>query len=166
MGGIWRGLTDLQQAGLISRLPRLAGVQAAGCAPLTRALAEGWTPLEALSRPWPNPKTIAGGIADDILFDAHTVLPALRQTNGMAISVPDPEIRDAACLLAREEGLLAEPTAAVLFAALPYLPRTDTTRVCCVLTGHGLKDLPFFAHLTHPPETIPPRFAALEKALS
>lgn len=166
MGGIWRGLKDLEQAGLIDRLPRLAGVQAAGCAPLARALAEGWTPLEALTRPWPNPNTIAGGIADDILFDAHTVLPALRQTNGLAISASDHEIRDAACLLAREEGLLAEPTAAVVFAALPHLPRTDTTRVCCLLTGHGLKDLPFFAHLSQTPETIPPSFTSLEKALS
>lgn len=153
LGGIWRGLTDLRQAGLIDRLPRLAGVQAAGCAPLERAMAENWTPLEALSRPWPNPQTIAGGIADDILFDAHTVLPALRETDGMAVTVTDEAIRKAALTLARQEGLLAEPTAAVVFAALPRLPDPHRTRVCCLLTGHGLKDLPFFSAAVSPPMT-------------
>ena len=162
LGGLWRGLMDLKQAGLISQFPRLAGVQAAGCAPLARAQAENWTPLEALSRPWPNPQTIAGGIADDILFDAHTVLPGLRATDGMAITVSDEAIREAAFALAREEGLLAEPTAAVVFAALRDLPRSAGTRVCCLLTGHGLKDLPFYTSAAEPPVTIPPDFAALE----
>ncbi len=166
LGGIWRGLLDLRRAGKIDRLPRLAGIQAAGCAPLVRALREGWTPLEALSRPWPHPETIAGGIADDILFDAHTVLPALRDTDGIALDVTDQAIREATLALAREEGLMAEPTAAAAFAALSRLAAMfPGSRVCCLLTGHGLKDLPFFAEHAAAPICIPPEFDALEGAL-
>jgi len=164
LGGIWRGFLDLQRLGLIERLPRLAGVQAAGCAPLKTAIDAGIPYLETLKHPWPNPKTIAGGIADDILFDGHTALPAIRTTRGAAIAVEDSEIAAAQRMLAETEGLLCEPTAAVVIAALRHLPDAGAhARVCCVVTGAGLKDL---AALT-PPEvkTIEPSLAALEKAL-
>ena len=164
LGGIWRGFLDLQRLGLIERLPRLAGVQAAGCAPLKTAIDGGIPYLETLKHPWPNPKTIAGGIADDILFDGHTALPAIRTTRGAAIAVEDSEIAAAQRMLAETEGLLCEPTAAVVIAALRHLPDADAqARVCCVVTGTGLKDLAALA----PPEvrTIEPSLAALEKVL-
>ena len=92
LGGLWRGFLDLKRAGLIERVPRLAGIQASGCAPLAKAMRENATYLDTLRAPWPNPHTIAGGIADDILFDGHTALPALRTTDGAAIAVEDSEI--------------------------------------------------------------------------
>ena len=160
LGGIWRGLLDLKRLGLIERLPRLAGVQAAGCAPLKTAMDTGMPYLETLKHRWRNPKTIAGGIADDILFDGHTVLPALRTTNGVAIAVGDAEIIAAQRRLAETEGLLCEPTAAVTIAALKHLPDADAEkRVCCVVTGNGMKDL---SALTTPPVTnIEPDLNAL-----
>ena len=36
LGGIWRGFLDLQRLGLVETLPRLCGVQASGCALLSR----------------------------------------------------------------------------------------------------------------------------------
>ncbi len=161
LGGIWRGLLDLKRLGMIDSMPRLAGVQAAGCAPLKEAIEAGTPYLETLKHPWPNPKTIAGGIADDILFDGHTVLPAIRSTNGAAIAVDDAEILAAQRALAETEGLLCEPTAAVVIAALRHLPRN--ARACCIVTGNGLKDL---SVLTSPPViTIQPSLTALESAL-
>jgi len=164
LGGIWRGFLDLQRLGLIERPPRLAGVQAAGCAPLKKAIDTGMSYLETLRHPWPDPKTIAGGIADDILFDGHTALPAIRTTGGVAIAVDDSEILNAQRTLAETEGLLCEPTAAVAIAALRHLPDVGAdTSVCCVVTGSGMKDLAALA----PPEvkTIEPSVEALEKAL-
>lgn len=151
LGGIWRGLLDLQRLGLITRLPRLAGVQASGCAPLTQAMAEGWSFLESLEHPWLNPDTIAGGIADDILFDGHTVLPALRTTRGAAIDVDDGAIEEGLYTLARTEGILCELTCAVVIAALGKLPDSAGARVCCLITGSGIKELPWLA--AHAPET-------------
>ncbi|MBI5092805.1 MAG: pyridoxal-phosphate dependent enzyme [Candidatus Hydrogenedentes bacterium] len=166
LGGIWRGLLDLQRLGLIERLPRLAGIQASGCAPLKKAIDEGTPYLETLNEPWPNPKTIAGGIADDILFDGHTVLPALRTTNGAAIAVDDPEIIRGELALASSEGILCEPTCAVVIAALEHLPlKNSGARVCCIITGSGIKDLPALQGHVAPPKRIGASLSALESAL-
>jgi threonine synthase len=141
LGALWRGFLDLRRLGLIQHIPRLAGVQAAGCAPLVEAIRDHTSFLDTLRRPWPDPHTVAGGIADDILFDGHTVLPAIRETHGVAVAVTDEQILDAELLLARHEGLLAEPSSAVVVAALASLPDRAGARVCCVITGSGIKDL-------------------------
>jgi len=142
LGGVWRGLLDMQALGLLVRLPRLAGVQASGCAPLKKAIANNTSFLDTLKDPWPYPKTVAGGIADDILFDGHTALPAIRTTNGAAIAVDDSEIIAAEIALAQSEGILCDPCSACTIAALPHLPDINSNiRVCCIITGTGMKDL-------------------------
>jgi len=166
LGGIWRGFLDLQRLGLIERIPRLAGVQASGCAPLKKAIDEGTAYLDTLREPWPNPKTIAGGIADDILFDGHTVLPAIRRTDGVAIAVDDDAIIEGQRALAVNEGLLCEPTSAVVVAALADLAREARgARVCCIVTGNGAKDLAAVQAHVPPPAVIEPTLDALKAAV-
>lgn len=166
LGGIWRGFLDLQRLGLIDRLPRLAGVQAAGCAPLKTAIEKGAKFLDTLKDPWPNPKTIAGGIADDILFDGHTVLPAIRATEGTVIAVEDDAIVQGQLTLASREGLWCEPTCAVVIAALDWLPvQSKSTTVCCVLTGSGVKDPEMVRARLKPPLRIEPSLDALDKVM-
>ncbi len=153
LGAVWRGFQDLVRLGLIDRCPRLAGVQPSGCAPLAQAIDKGWGFRESIAHPWPAPKTIAGGLADDILFDGHTALPAIRETGGMAITVSDEEIIEGLMLLARTEGILCEPSSAVAVAALAKLP-PEAGRVCCVITGSGIKDLEALAGpMTEPHRT-------------
>jgi threonine synthase len=167
LGGIWRGFLDLQRLGLIEKPPRLAGVQAAGCAPLKQAIESGSSFLDTLKHPWPNPKTIAGGIADDILFDGHTVLPAIRTTGGAAIAVDDDATLDALRRMAALEGLLCEPTSAVAVAALSRLPDAGAkTRVCCVITGSGAKDFSAVQAQAPPPLRIGPSLDELDRALA
>lgn len=162
LGGVWRGFLDLQRWGLIGRMPRLAGIQASGCAPLKKAIDHGTPFLETLREPWPNPKTVAGGIADDILFDGHTVLPAIRATDGMAIAVDDDVILAGQRELAITEGLLCEPTSAVVVAALrPLLAVHPRARIACVLTGSGMKDLAALAACMPSFPAIPPNLDAL-----
>lgn len=166
LGGIWRGFLDLQRMGVIEAIPRLTGVQAAGCAPLTQAIDEGTPFLETLRNPWPNPQTIAGGIADDILFDGHTVLPAIRTTGGRALSVTDEALVAGIARLAKTEGLLCELTTGVVVPALEILAADQPdTRVCVVLTGNGLKDLNYFARHTPEAPGIPPDMEALSAVL-
>lgn len=166
LGGVWRGFRDLQRLGLVDRIPRMAGVQAAGCAPLKQALEEGFSFQESLRHPWPDPKTMAGGIADDILFDGHAVLPALRTTDGAAVTVEEEEIEAAALALARDEGVLCEPTAAVAVAALKKLPGAGPeTRVCCLVTGNGLKDIAFFQGRTPGPVPVKATLESVREAL-
>lgn len=166
LGGVWRGFLDLQRLGLIEAPPRLAGIQAAGCAPLVRALERGLSFLDTLREPWPNPHTIAGGIADDILFDGHTALPALRMTDGMALAVEDGAIEEGRRLLAREVGLLCELTSAVVIAALPRLAeKASGARVCAVLTGSGVKEIGTLRDQTFAPPLVAPDIDAVRAVL-
>ncbi len=166
LGGIWRGFRDLERLGLLPHMPRMAAVQASGCAPLKRAVDENKTFLETLDEPWPDPKTVAGGIADDILFDGHTALPAVRETNGCVIAVDDDEILEAQHELAQTEGLFCEPTSAVVVAALKHLDETARgSSVCCVLTGHGVKDLASVCDRVPPPARIGLSLTELEQAV-
>ncbi|HUW62362.1 MAG TPA: threonine synthase [Candidatus Bathyarchaeia archaeon] len=167
LGGIWRGFLDLERLGLIEKPPRLAGVQATGCAPLKQAIESGASFLETLKHPWPNPKTIAGGIADDILFDGHTVLPAIRATGGAAIAVDDDATLEGLRQMAALEGLLCEPTSAVAMAALSRLPGAGAkTRVCCVITGSGAKDFSAAQAYAPVPLRIGPSLEELDRALA
>jgi len=166
LGGIWRGFLDLERLGLIDRVPRLAGVQASGCAPLKKAVDEGTAYLDTLRDPWPNPQTIAGGIADDILFDGHTVLPAIRRTDGRAIAVDDDATLEGQRALAAREGLLCEPTSAVVIAALAALAdEARGARVCCIVTGSGAKDLAAVQDRVRAPVVIEPSLGALARAV-
>ena len=166
LGGIWRGLLDLKALGLLTQIPRLAGAQATGCAPLVEAMDNDWLFSEHLEHPWANPDTIAGAIADDILFDGHTVLPALRQTWGTAIAVTDEAMIEAQGLLARTEGLLCEIATASAIAALNRLPLVDNrTTVCCIVSGSGLKDLGRLAELAAAVPKISATLEALQQVL-
>ena len=143
LGAVWRGFLDLQRLGLIDRPPRLIGVQPSGCAPFVRAIDQIQTFQEMLATPWPNPQTVAGGLADDILYDGHTALPAIRHTNGRAIAVTDAAILAAQTRLAEREGLLVEPSSAVVIAALEHAASDlRGARICALLTGAGFNDLP------------------------
>ena len=145
LGGLYRGFSDLAALGLIERSPGLVGVQAEGCAPLFRAISEGLDADRIMAEPWENPKTVAGGIADDILFDAHRALPAVRESGGEAIAVSDTEIMDAVSLLASREGIFAEPSGAVSLAGFMRLiaegDKEKYNDACCLITGSGLKDM-------------------------
>ncbi len=68
----------------------------------------------------------------------------MRDTQGVALTVTDGDIRKAIRRLAELEGLFAEPSGAVPLAALTILRTRGVirarSRVVCLITGHGLKD--------------------------
>jgi threonine synthase len=145
LGSLWRGFRELRELGLIERLPRLAGVQAQGCSPFVEAIERGLSWKEALSLRWPEVRTICGAIADDSIFDAHLAIPAVVESRGAAVAVSDPEALEAEMLLASAEGLFVEPSSATAMAGLRKLVERGVierrSRVCCLLTGTGFKDL-------------------------
>ncbi len=155
LGGVWQGFKDALQLRPGLRLPRMAAVQPSGCAPFVRAVEQGWHAAQALANPWQEVDTIAGGLADDIPFDAHVALPAVRESGGVAVAVSDDEIRQAQHLLARDEGLFIEPSGAVSAAGLLKLIKEGRIRsgetACCLLTGSGLKDPASVGDVPQPP---------------
>ncbi len=139
IAGAWKGLKDLYAAGFIDRLPRLISVQAEGCCPLNRAIAEDapWYPMEE--------NTLADSIAVGVPRNADKALLAIRESNGVVVNVSDEEILAAMRLLGRTCGVFGEPagvtgTAGVKKALEKGLISPDST-VVSIVTGNGLKDV-------------------------
>jgi threonine synthase len=137
--GVYKGFHELRQMGLINRIPALAPIQAEGCAPMVESWKKGLEKAEPVLSPNTRIETLATG-------DPGRTYTMLRQqvneTHGVFESVPDEEAFRAMHVLAKLEGISAEPAAGVAFAGLFKLVRagiikqTDTVVVNC--TGHTL----------------------------
>ena len=136
---IARGLRELRQIGLVEgELPKIHAAQAAGCAPVVRALESGAEHPDVVK-----PDTIAKSIAIGNPADGYQVLQTVRATGGSGTAVSDPEIVDAIRLLAETEGIFTEPAGGTTLAGTIDLIRrgligADESVVVCV-TGNGYK---------------------------
>ena len=164
IGGLGKGLRDLQALGLIDRLPRLMGVQAEGSAVLARAWARGSGEIEPVV-----PETLADSISVGIPRDRVKALRAVRETGGGFVTVSDEEILEAMRLLARQAGVFAEPAGATPLAGLCRSLREGAIdpaeRIIIVVTGNGLKDVASAVRAAGHPHLIEPTPAALETAV-
>ena len=128
----WMGYKEYHAAGKCRRLPKMFGFQAEGAAPIVRGM-----PIE-------NPETVASAIRIGNPASWSLALNARDESGGEIRAVSDPAILDAYRMLARMEGIFAEPaSAAALAGAIQmHADRMLERGVRCVLTltGHGLKD--------------------------
>jgi threonine synthase len=116
--GIWKAFDELEKLGWISgKKPRLVSVQSSGCAPVVRAMGEGWEACEV----WENAHTIAAGLEVPKAYGDYLILQALRSSRGTAVSVPDSEILKSMKQLAKREGVWVCPEGAATRASLPQL---------------------------------------------
>ncbi len=126
----WKGYKEYKQAGLCSKLPKMMGVQAEGAAPIV------------LGHKVDNPETIATAIRIGNPASWQLATNALNESQGKIDMVTDDEILEAYRLLARNEGIFAEPASCATLAGL--IKQKDLikekTSVVCILTGNGLKD--------------------------
>ena len=137
--GVYKGFRELQQLGLIDRIPALAPIQADGCAPMV----ESWKKGLEIAEPVLSPKTRIETLATGDPGRTYVMLRRqVNETHGVFESVSDEDAFRAMHVLAKMEGISAEPAAAVAFAGLFKLVRagiikpTDTVVVNC--TGHTL----------------------------
>jgi len=117
---------------------RLVGVQVDGCSPIVdRARRTHRTKT-------PPARTFARDIAISSPAMADEAIAAIRETSGCATAVSEREILDAVKILAKNEGIFAEPASASTIAGLrSLLESKEISRaesVVCVVTGIGLKD--------------------------
>jgi len=140
--GLWKGLQDLKQLGIIDSYPKLVPVQPEGNKPLIRAIRENKRFEEIEPEKWPH--SIASGLLDPYPWDGDAALEAVRRTNGTGIAVSDDEITEAVKLLARKEGIFAEPSGAVGVAAAAKMKEEGiidaSDDVVILVTGSGLKE--------------------------
>jgi threonine synthase len=133
-----KALLEARQWGLISRLPRLVAVQAAGAAPFARSFEEGFAQKHRVKA-----ETVATAIkiGDPASYDR--AVRAIMETNGVVLAVDDAELLEAKAII-DASGVGCEPASAVGLAGLRQLVRKGVVNpsdsVVAVLTGHILKD--------------------------
>ncbi len=137
--GVYKGFRELKELGLIDRIPALVPIQVDGCAPMVLSWKKGLEKAEPVLSPKTRIETLATGDPGR----TYTMLRSqVNETGGVFESVSDEESFRAMHVLAKLEGISAEPASGTAFAGLFKLVRagiikpTDTVVVNC--TGHTL----------------------------
>ncbi len=152
-----KALLELRELGLISRLPRISVIQAAGANPLVRSLREtGGTRLQPVQA-----ETLASAIRIGNPASWRKAVQVLTATEGACEEVSETEIAEAKAMIGAD-GIGCEPASAATLAGVVKLrargwikPRE---RVVLILTGHSLKDPEYtlgFHRGELPPGTTP-----------
>ena len=161
--GAYKGFKEFYDLGWINEIPRIVCVQAEGCAPMVDAFKNNREEVV----PVKDPKTVASAIAVGNPAGWPLLRKAVLETNGIVDSVSDDEILEAEKLLAKLEGIFAEPAAAAPIALLKNLRENGEidkdTRVVCMISGHGLKALKTVTELVGEIPQIPPVFEEFKK---
>ncbi|MFN8059418.1 MAG: threonine synthase [Vicinamibacterales bacterium] len=143
MVGMWKAFEELEILGWMpqARRPRMVTVQAAGCAPIVRAMTDG-TPKAEM---WANAHTIADGLRVPKAIGDFLVLRAIRESGGTAIAVDDASMVKGMLDIGRLEGVSAAPEGGAALEAIRVLQsrgdiQPDDT-VVLFNTGGALKYL-------------------------
>jgi threonine synthase len=122
-------------------------------------------PPDGIER-FPNAHTIAHSIEDDYPPDGDQALIAIRESEGLALSVEDETMLSAQALMAKKEGLFVEPASSATVAAMRMLvergiiDRKDS--VVAVATGSGLNEPDSVFSAFPEPPVIKPDIQELE----
>ncbi len=113
--GFWKGYAELYQMGLVDRIPKLALIQASGCAPMVHSFQKNLPEAEPVTDPKTQVITIATGVPGPAYNFLYRVM---KEQGGVFEEVSDAETFRALHVLAKMEGLSMEPAAAATFAGL------------------------------------------------
>jgi len=135
--GVYKGFSELKELGIIDDIPSIVPIQVEGCAPMVESWKKGLEVAEPVLKPMTRIETLATG-------DPGRTYTRLRnqvnETGGVFESVSDEEAFRAMHVLAKMEGISAEPASGTAFAGLFKLVRAgiikpnDVVVVNC--TGH------------------------------
>src|SRR5512133_2082787 len=117
--GVYQGFKELFNMGLIHRIPKMAIIQAEGCAPMVNAFKAGKDVADAII---PDTRIIILSTGDP--GKAYTYLWKLTQQYGGVMElVTDAEAYSAMKTLAKSEGMAVEPATSVAFAGFEKLSK-------------------------------------------
>ncbi len=138
--GMWKAFAEMRRWGWLDAkapLPKVIVAQAAGCAPLVRAVREG----ADRATPWENPRTHAAGLRVPGPLGDRLVLRAIKDSGGDAEAATEEEIREFTARLAHTSGIDAAPeggAALCVAAKLVKLGRlASASEVVVYNTGSG-----------------------------
>ena len=147
--GMWKAFDEMEQLGWFDqkrpgksagkKRPKMISVQAAGCAPVTKA----WNEHKPVAEMWQNAHTLAAGLRVPKPYADYIILDILKQSGGTAISVSDEQIFLAVKEWASQEGIFASPEGAACLPAYQTLLKQGflkpADKVVLFNTGSGLK---------------------------
>ncbi len=138
--GMWKAFGEMEELGWVTgKRPKMIAVQAAGCAPMTRAFEAGADTCEFFE----GAETLASGLRVPKPYGDYLILEAVRASGGTVISQTDEEIYRSIADWGRHEGVLLSPEGAAATAAYDRLVETgflsSSDRVVIFNTGAGSK---------------------------
>ena len=138
--GMWKAFDEMEKLGWIGPArPRMVSVQAEGCAPIPKAVAEG----KDVSVRFENAATYASGLRVPKAYADYLILKILRASKGEAVTVTDDEMRRGVVELASHEGLFAAPEGGAAWEAVKKLVLAGKVdrgeRIVVFDTGTGYK---------------------------
>jgi threonine synthase len=138
--GMWKVFAEMRDGGWLRSdvtLPHMISAQAAGCAPIVRALESG----AASATPWEDPQTHASGLRVPGPLGDRLILRAIRESGGSAAAVSEDVIAQETLRLSRETGVDAAPEGGCALGVLEKLVRagvvTRDAEVVLFNTGSG-----------------------------
>jgi len=161
----WKGFKELLSLGLISKAPKLVGVQPKECAATVKAFREGKEVASPIS---PGKTIVTSLLVSNPGPKSALVLKAIRESNGTCDDPSDDEVIEAMKLLAKE-GVFSEPGGAISLAAAKRLLSQGiidpSDRVVCLVTGSGFKDMKSVENILTKPILTEPNLESIEKAI-
>jgi threonine synthase len=159
IAGIWKGLVEMKLLGLISRLPKMLGVQAEGARPLVDAFHQSKELLPGKAQ------TIADSICVGHPRNWRKALRAVLDSDGTFLAVSDDAIVEAMRESGKRAGLFGEPAGVASIAGLRQAVAEGIVgkraRALAVMTGSGLKDVKTAIRAGGEPTSLPPKDAEL-----
>lgn len=165
IGRIRKAFRELGSLGLVTPAKvKICGAQAAGCAPISRAIEDGRDGILP-----EKPDTIARSLAIGNPADGPFAIKAIRDSGGSAAYATDEEIVEGIHLLARTEGVFGETAGGVTVASFRKLLAAgaidpDEPTVLCI-TGNGLKTVEAVATTGGQVFTIPPKLREFNRIM-
>ena len=133
-------IAQLRATGLVGDEPcRIHAAQPTGCAPVADAVLDGYRDV----RPVRDPVTVARSLAIGTPADGDGSVGVIRESGGTAAAVTDAAVGEGCELLARTEGVFAEPAGGVVVATARSLAERETfaddESVVLYVTGNAYK---------------------------
>jgi threonine synthase len=135
--GIMRGFASLVKAGKQESEPYYIGVQAENCSPMAVGFQSG--PYKMASAIEGN--TVAEGVRVSKPVRAKAIIKELLGGKGDILAIPEDEIMPA-CRELANKGIYAEPTSALVWAALKHVKKEIPRPIILIISGNGLKYYP------------------------
>jgi len=139
---VWKGFRELYELGVTRKMPKIACIQASGCAPMAHAFElDSEEIMEVLPHTEIETLTTGRPAGYPLVYDV------VKKSGGHICSVADDDAFAAQEMLAQEEGVFAESAAAVATAGAIRMAREGLIKpdetVVTVCSGKGLRDIDF-----------------------